>query len=191
MLTVTVVTGLLAALLLPALSRVRERARRTACVNHLRQLGQAAMLYHDDHHLLPATPTSGYLVWNGTHYQLHGQLLPEAAALRETVFCPSSRVFSRDASDTGLANLGVPGRTTASSYYARGTIDGAPTMLGGITRALLADIYFSATVRNHDGGTHVLYSDGSVHWQSLPAGWDISASGAWSQLDGATALAMW
>jgi prepilin-type processing-associated H-X9-DG protein len=191
MLTVTVVTGLLAALLLPVLSRVRERARQTACLSHLRQLGQAALLYHDEQHTLPATPTSGYLIWNGTHYQLHGLLLTGTDALRETAFCPSSQIFPRGAADTGIRNLGVPGQTTASSYYARGTQDGAPTMLGGVTKALLADIYFSDTIRNHPGGAHVLYSDGSVRWQSLPAGWDISLPGAWTQLDGGPVMAMW
>lgn len=183
MLTVTVVTGLLAALLLPALSRVRERARQATCLSHLRQLGQATMLYYDDQHALPVSRTSGYLVWNGARYQLHGQLLPGAGALRETIFCPSSPIFPRGAADTGIQNLGVPGQVTASSYYARGTDDGAPVTLGGPPQALLADIYFSATIRNHAGGTHVLLADSSVRWQPVPADWDLTASNAWSQLE--------
>jgi prepilin-type processing-associated H-X9-DG protein/prepilin-type N-terminal cleavage/methylation domain-containing protein len=41
--------AILAALLLPALSRGREAARSTQCVDNLRQLGLATQLYWDDH----------------------------------------------------------------------------------------------------------------------------------------------
>jgi prepilin-type N-terminal cleavage/methylation domain-containing protein/prepilin-type processing-associated H-X9-DG protein len=48
------IIGLLAALLLPALMAAREAARRTACFNHLRQLGTAFQLHHDRAGALPA-----------------------------------------------------------------------------------------------------------------------------------------
>ena len=48
------IIGLLAALLLPALMAAREAARRTACSNHLRQLGTAFQLHHDRAGALPA-----------------------------------------------------------------------------------------------------------------------------------------
>ena len=49
LLMVIVVIGLLAALLMPVLSRSRQLAQRTRCVSNLRQLGLAAQLYWDDH----------------------------------------------------------------------------------------------------------------------------------------------
>jgi prepilin-type N-terminal cleavage/methylation domain-containing protein len=43
------VIGILAALLLPALSRAKAAARRTACISNLRQINLATSMYADDH----------------------------------------------------------------------------------------------------------------------------------------------
>lgn len=49
MLVVTGVIGVLAGLLLPAVTRARSCAGRARCVQNVRQLGVAAQLYWDDH----------------------------------------------------------------------------------------------------------------------------------------------
>jgi prepilin-type N-terminal cleavage/methylation domain-containing protein len=49
LLAVISIIGILAALLLPALSRSKEEARMTTCVNNLHQLGIAMKLYIDDY----------------------------------------------------------------------------------------------------------------------------------------------
>lgn len=46
---VFVIIALLAALLLPAMSRMRWQAKKAACVNNLRQIGIALLLYADEH----------------------------------------------------------------------------------------------------------------------------------------------
>lgn len=48
LLVVIAIMGMLAALLLPALSGSRERSRRAHCQNNLSQLGRAIMLYADE-----------------------------------------------------------------------------------------------------------------------------------------------
>jgi prepilin-type N-terminal cleavage/methylation domain-containing protein len=53
LLIVLAVIGLLAALLLPVLATVRERARRTACISNLRQIGLAFRMYEQDNTGLP------------------------------------------------------------------------------------------------------------------------------------------
>src|SRR5687767_12705917 len=49
LLVVIAIIAILAALLLPALARAKERAHRAACVSNLRQIGVAFVLHNDDH----------------------------------------------------------------------------------------------------------------------------------------------
>lgn len=94
-LVVIAIIGILAALLLPALSSAKSRAQRTACLNNLKQVAVGVHLYVDDNHdVLPDAGTLGGGPITTNHWGIvYKELVKSYVGLHGTS-SPADKVFA-------------------------------------------------------------------------------------------------
>jgi prepilin-type N-terminal cleavage/methylation domain-containing protein len=85
LLVVIAIIGLLVALLLPAVQAARESARRTTCLNRMKQIGVAMHIYHDTYRKLPFGWNNHGTAWSAMILpQIEQQPLYDSIVFQET-----------------------------------------------------------------------------------------------------------
>jgi prepilin-type N-terminal cleavage/methylation domain-containing protein/prepilin-type processing-associated H-X9-DG protein len=94
LLVVIGIVGILAGLLLPALSRAKERGRLTRCLSNEKQMGVAVLCYIEDNEYYPPGRQSGVTQWELTLGQyVGGSDNPSSPDARTALYmCPSAKV---------------------------------------------------------------------------------------------------
>lgn len=87
LLVVIAIIAILAALLFPALSQAKERAKRVACASNLRQFAQACHMYANDYNF--KLPRNQHGNWPWDLDRSITDLLTQNGAQRHILYCPS------------------------------------------------------------------------------------------------------
>ncbi len=188
LLVVIVVIALLVALLLPALSRVREAARRSGCLSNLSQVHQMTLTFALDHNRhVPIGYRRNTRQWNAMIYSgtskklvLFGNLYRAGMMSQPAAFfCPSETnermMFNTQENPWPPGQEDVFAQNIWSGYACRPIVelpDGMPPRdampkldeLG--TRAIYSDLISSPprVDDRHVDGVNVVHADGRARW---------------------------
>ncbi|RRJ97417.1 prepilin-type N-terminal cleavage/methylation domain-containing protein [Opitutaceae bacterium TAV4] len=200
LLTVIAIIGILAAIIIPTVGKVRQTAQRSVASSNLRQIGQASLIYATDNSdKLPgtqnATTASGAAddtTILGVAYQLAYQGGLNDAQIWFAGSCTTSEaqstIMSSDANKTVLTTFSNATTYTAYAYTQGLRADDASTIPVAFSRQLGTDgKWVKGTGTNlspwgTDGG-HIVFLGGNVAWYK-----DTTADRALVSSNGATSV---
>jgi prepilin-type N-terminal cleavage/methylation domain-containing protein len=137
LLVVIAVIAILAAILLPTLSRAKLAGRVAACKSNLHQLGVALRLYVDDFQFYPGYeyPVMAYGAGAYRNYLWDYRLLAYTAGNKGVFLCPGNTYKNDVNSNWSFAPIGFPNQSYGYNTYGASSeglfIDGGTAGLGG------------------------------------------------------------
>jgi len=132
LLVVIAIIGVLIGLLLPAVQNVREAARRTSCLNNLRQIDIALQNHHSAHAAFPVGGTSSSTSGGQTQIAWSAFLLPFIEQNNVWKKIDFKQAFDSPANQEAAMEV-IPGYVCPSSQRGRQLADGSgPCDYGGM-----------------------------------------------------------
>lgn len=171
LLTVIAIIGILAAIIIPTVGRVRESARGSQCLSNLRQIGMALALYaNDNRDLLPAAKDADGVQWTKALDAYLPQRGTSATAPEHKIFiCPSADYSGIENDTLSRTYAGTDAIRGATAFGTK--VNSVPQRWSNITNRTRTPILVEA---KQAGGTTSKSGASIITWAQVSA--DIGVS---------------